>query len=210
MLPENTKLLFFFVIVLYAPVTCTSVLDTISANQTIRYGQTIVSPQETFELGFFKAGNSMNYYIGVWYEKIATGTVVWHYDDPYLESVSSRPVRNSSSHCCFLHTKTSSARASHGCRRVVEFGCRAEPIDPRKMKKPWARGALLLFGEVITATEREEITRRGRLTVRSSIKAYKLERSTVDCFLPPVSVFLREYLVDDRNRREKGGSDAHS
>ncbi|KAI3753820.1 hypothetical protein L2E82_25884 [Cichorium intybus] len=31
----NTKLLFFFVIVLYAPVTCTSVLDTISANQTI-------------------------------------------------------------------------------------------------------------------------------------------------------------------------------
>ncbi|KAI3509910.1 hypothetical protein L1887_25435 [Cichorium endivia] len=73
----NTKLLFFFVIVLYAPVTCTSVLDTISANQTIRYGQTIVSPLETFELGFFRAGNSTNYYIGIWYKKISTGTVVW-------------------------------------------------------------------------------------------------------------------------------------
>ncbi|KAI7746525.1 hypothetical protein M8C21_016367, partial [Ambrosia artemisiifolia] len=50
---------------------------TIFVNQTIRYNETIVSPQETFELGFFSPPNSMNHYVGIWYKKIPKRTYVW-------------------------------------------------------------------------------------------------------------------------------------
>ncbi|PON81470.1 S-receptor-like serine/threonine-protein kinase [Trema orientale] len=52
-------------------------LDTISATQSLKDGQTIVSAGGSFELGFFSLGNSMNRYLGIWYKKIADGTVVW-------------------------------------------------------------------------------------------------------------------------------------
>ncbi|KAI3816128.1 hypothetical protein L1987_15818 [Smallanthus sonchifolius] len=52
-------------------------LDTISANQTIKDGDTIVSDGNMFELGFFIPGKSKNGYLGIWYKKISYGTVVW-------------------------------------------------------------------------------------------------------------------------------------
>ncbi|KAI3675485.1 hypothetical protein L1987_85075 [Smallanthus sonchifolius] len=73
----KTKLIFAFLVVLYASITCTQAGDIISANQTLRYNDTIVSSQETFELGFFSPGNSKNHYVGIWYKKISKGTVVW-------------------------------------------------------------------------------------------------------------------------------------
>ncbi|XP_044501131.1 G-type lectin S-receptor-like serine/threonine-protein kinase At2g19130 [Mangifera indica] len=51
--------------------------DTISANQSLSGDQTIVSAGGVFKLGFFQPGNSSNYYIGMWYDKIALQTVVW-------------------------------------------------------------------------------------------------------------------------------------
>ncbi|KAI7728028.1 hypothetical protein M8C21_006095, partial [Ambrosia artemisiifolia] len=52
--------------------------DTIAVNQTIKDGQTIVSPQQTFELGFFSPGNaSENRYLGIWFKPLASGTVAW-------------------------------------------------------------------------------------------------------------------------------------
>ncbi|KAI3675486.1 hypothetical protein L1987_85076 [Smallanthus sonchifolius] len=72
----KTKLIFSFLVVLHASITCIRAVDGVSANQTLRYNETIVSPQETFELGFFNPGNSMNHYVGIWY-KISKGTVVW-------------------------------------------------------------------------------------------------------------------------------------
>ncbi|MFS8031245.1 putative non-specific serine/threonine protein kinase [Helianthus anomalus] len=53
--------------------------DTIYANQSLSGNQTIISKGENFELGFFKAGNSSNYYIGIWYKKVASNppTIVW-------------------------------------------------------------------------------------------------------------------------------------
>ncbi|KAK9074722.1 hypothetical protein SSX86_003040 [Deinandra increscens subsp. villosa] len=59
--------------------TCTKAAsDTLSTNQTIRDGETIVSPQQTFELGFFSPSNtSQNRYLGIWYKQLATRTVVW-------------------------------------------------------------------------------------------------------------------------------------
>ncbi|KAJ9553821.1 hypothetical protein OSB04_017866 [Centaurea solstitialis] len=55
----------------------TSVVDTISRNQAIKDGDTIVSDGHMFELGFFSPGKSKNRYVGIWYKKISTGTVVW-------------------------------------------------------------------------------------------------------------------------------------
>ncbi|KAL8109657.1 G-type lectin S-receptor-like serine/threonine-protein kinase At4g27290 isoform X1 [Apium graveolens] len=52
-------------------------VDVIRANETIRDGDTIVSARGEFELGFFSPGNSTNRYLGIWYKKIAYGTVVW-------------------------------------------------------------------------------------------------------------------------------------
>ncbi|KAD0592082.1 hypothetical protein E3N88_44007 [Mikania micrantha] len=57
---------------------CTAVaVDTISANQEIKDGSTLVSQGEMFEMGFFSPGKSKNRYLGIWYKKISYGTVVW-------------------------------------------------------------------------------------------------------------------------------------
>ncbi|KDP38983.1 hypothetical protein JCGZ_00740 [Jatropha curcas] len=52
-------------------------LDTISPNETIKDGETIVSANGNFELGFFRPGASKYRYLGVWYRKVSNGTVVW-------------------------------------------------------------------------------------------------------------------------------------
>ncbi|KAL4570010.1 hypothetical protein LXL04_025659 [Taraxacum kok-saghyz] len=54
-----------------------SAIDTISALQPLKDGSTIVSNGETYELGFFSPGQSHNRYLGIWYKKISTCTVVW-------------------------------------------------------------------------------------------------------------------------------------
>ncbi|KAK1437920.1 hypothetical protein QVD17_03720 [Tagetes erecta] len=53
--------------------------DTIFANQSLTGDETIVSKGGNFELGFFKAGNSSNYFIGIWYTNISFNplTIVW-------------------------------------------------------------------------------------------------------------------------------------
>lgn len=51
--------------------------DTITAAQSITDGDTIVSSDGSFEMGFFSPGNSKNRYLGIWYKKIPTRTVVW-------------------------------------------------------------------------------------------------------------------------------------
>ncbi|KAM0063404.1 putative protein kinase RLK-Pelle-DLSV family [Helianthus debilis subsp. tardiflorus] len=74
----KTKMLLDF-LVLYASITCSQcdAADTISASQTVRYNETIVSAQETFELGFFSPGNSTSHYVAIWYKRISIKTVVW-------------------------------------------------------------------------------------------------------------------------------------
>ncbi|KAJ6894417.1 G-type lectin S-receptor-like serine/threonine-protein kinase [Populus alba x Populus x berolinensis] len=70
------RLLFLCSFVLSSIRTSTT-LDTVTPSQPISDGQTIVSPGESFELGFFSPGSSRNRYLGIWYKKISTGTVVW-------------------------------------------------------------------------------------------------------------------------------------
>ncbi|CAI9275585.1 unnamed protein product [Lactuca saligna] len=53
--------------------------NTLSTNQSLSGDLTIISHGEKFELGFFKAGNSSNYYIGIWYKKLYSNPpiIVW-------------------------------------------------------------------------------------------------------------------------------------
>ncbi|KAI8552700.1 hypothetical protein RHMOL_Rhmol06G0286800 [Rhododendron molle] len=51
--------------------------DTITTVQFITENETIVSAGGGFELGFFSPGSSKNRYLGMWYQKITTRTVVW-------------------------------------------------------------------------------------------------------------------------------------
>ena len=50
---------------------------TITLNQQIRDGETIISAHGRFELGFFSPGISKNRYLGIRYKKVAAGTVAW-------------------------------------------------------------------------------------------------------------------------------------
>ncbi|QCE09600.1 G-type lectin S-receptor-like serine/threonine-protein kinase At2g19130 [Vigna unguiculata] len=52
-------------------------LTTLSADKKLTGDQTLVSEGGVFELGFFKPGNSSNYYIGIWYKKVTQKTIVW-------------------------------------------------------------------------------------------------------------------------------------
>ncbi|XP_057797288.1 G-type lectin S-receptor-like serine/threonine-protein kinase At4g27290 [Salvia miltiorrhiza] len=50
--------------------------DSLFNNQTIAIGQTLVSENLVFELGFFRPGKSPNVFLGIWY-KAVPDTVVW-------------------------------------------------------------------------------------------------------------------------------------
>ncbi|KAF3654926.1 G-type lectin S-receptor-like serine/threonine-protein kinase [Capsicum annuum] len=53
-------------------------VNTITTTQYIKDGDTIVSSDGTFELGFFSPGDtSTNRYVGIWYKKTSVTTPVW-------------------------------------------------------------------------------------------------------------------------------------
>ncbi|KAJ0867380.1 putative non-specific serine/threonine protein kinase [Helianthus annuus] len=63
-----------FIYIFFIP-TVSSAADTITANQSLYGDQTIVSSDENFEMGFYRPGNSSNYYIGIWYKKVKETTI---------------------------------------------------------------------------------------------------------------------------------------
>ncbi|XP_057466203.1 G-type lectin S-receptor-like serine/threonine-protein kinase At4g27290 isoform X2 [Actinidia eriantha] len=67
--------LLYYTILFSISILPNSIADSITPNQTIKTNETLVSPQGDFELGFFN--KSKNWYLGIWYKKISTGTVVW-------------------------------------------------------------------------------------------------------------------------------------
>ncbi|KAI3496054.1 hypothetical protein L1887_38404 [Cichorium endivia] len=70
-------ILIFFTSTLFVFLSSSTALDTLSPNQRIKDGNTLVSDGETYELGFFSPRNSKNRYLGIWYKQIPTFTVVW-------------------------------------------------------------------------------------------------------------------------------------
>ncbi|KAL1203050.1 G-type lectin S-receptor-like serine/threonine-protein kinase [Cardamine amara subsp. amara] len=62
---------------LFSAFLVTQATDIITANQTLKDGDTLLSKGESFELGFFSPGGSRNRYLGIWYKKISLQTIVW-------------------------------------------------------------------------------------------------------------------------------------
>lgn len=54
-----------------------SINSIITQGQVIRDGQTIISQSQNFTLGFFSPGDSSSRYVGIWYTRIPTQTVIW-------------------------------------------------------------------------------------------------------------------------------------
>ncbi|KAL8210645.1 hypothetical protein R6Q57_005082 [Mikania cordata] len=69
-------LLFYSCVLITISMTCAAV-DNITVDQVIRDGDTLVSADEMYRLGFFSPGRSSNRYLGIWYNNISPQTVVW-------------------------------------------------------------------------------------------------------------------------------------
>ncbi|AES63660.2 S-locus lectin kinase family protein [Medicago truncatula] len=61
--------------------------DTITPPQFITGNQTLISPSQNFELGFFTPKNSTYTYLGIWYKQIHIKNIVWvaNRDKPLLD-----------------------------------------------------------------------------------------------------------------------------
>ena len=75
-----------FLIILSFPL-CIS-LDTLTSDQSIKDGQSLISKENNFILGFFIPSNSSYRYLGIWYVKVTKQTVVWvaNRNDPINDS----------------------------------------------------------------------------------------------------------------------------
>ncbi|CAI9275601.1 unnamed protein product [Lactuca saligna] len=86
--------IFFFLYLFSIPSLSsgTNAYNILAVNQSLTGNQTLVSPAENFELGFFKPGQSPNYYIGIWYMKVKTRTIVWvaNRETPISDAFSSK------------------------------------------------------------------------------------------------------------------------
>ncbi|KAI5411134.1 G-type lectin S-receptor-like serine/threonine-protein kinase SD1-1 [Lathyrus oleraceus] len=65
-------------------------IDTITQFQSLDYGNTLVSKDGTFELGFFRPGSSINHYVGIWFKNIPNRRIVWvaNRDNPIKDNNS--------------------------------------------------------------------------------------------------------------------------
>ncbi|KAK1439560.1 hypothetical protein QVD17_05380 [Tagetes erecta] len=71
-------LLFLFVSTIFTPFLTSTAISIITPNQNITDGQTIISNDEFFKMGFFTpSSSSTNRYFGIWYNKISVTTIVW-------------------------------------------------------------------------------------------------------------------------------------
>ena len=74
----NSAILFsiFLLIYLYQSKYCYAIYN-ITTSQALSHGQTLVSPNQIFELGCFSPNNSANHYVGIWNKQISPLKVVW-------------------------------------------------------------------------------------------------------------------------------------
>ncbi|XP_022848661.1 G-type lectin S-receptor-like serine/threonine-protein kinase At4g27290 [Olea europaea var. sylvestris] len=73
---KDTSFLFLLLLLLAFLLSITA-NDILNTTHILRDGDTLVSSEGTFALGFFSPGNSDNRYVGIWYNKIPVFTVVW-------------------------------------------------------------------------------------------------------------------------------------
>ncbi|RZB75857.1 G-type lectin S-receptor-like serine/threonine-protein kinase [Glycine soja] len=74
---DNFRMLFIWLFILLSYLKNSTSMDSLSPSQSIRDGETLVSDEETFEVGFFSPGTSTRRYLGIWYRNVSPLTVVW-------------------------------------------------------------------------------------------------------------------------------------
>ncbi|XP_062013317.1 G-type lectin S-receptor-like serine/threonine-protein kinase SD1-29 [Rosa rugosa] len=72
----NSSMLFLFIFSLLPSQYWAEVYD-LTPSQSLAQGQTLVSPGQIFELGFFSPNNSANKYVGMWHKSIFPRKIVW-------------------------------------------------------------------------------------------------------------------------------------
>ncbi|XP_035547506.1 G-type lectin S-receptor-like serine/threonine-protein kinase At1g11410 [Juglans regia] len=67
---------------------CNSSTETLTQNQSIKDGQTLISKKKNFSIGFFSPTNSNFRYLGIWFTKVTEQTLVWvaNRNDPFNDS----------------------------------------------------------------------------------------------------------------------------
>ncbi|XP_047339283.1 G-type lectin S-receptor-like serine/threonine-protein kinase B120 isoform X2 [Impatiens glandulifera] len=76
-IPKYVLLCSFFCLLHLFFSSSSAISVNISQGQTIKDGETLISSDEKFVLGFFSPENSTSRYAGIWYNKIAVKTSVW-------------------------------------------------------------------------------------------------------------------------------------
>ncbi|GKV15814.1 hypothetical protein SLEP1_g26563 [Rubroshorea leprosula] len=66
---------FVICLILFSIISGAAAVDTIVPDKSMKNGETLVSSKGSFELGFFRSSNGQ--YLGIWYNKPGTRTVVW-------------------------------------------------------------------------------------------------------------------------------------
>ncbi|XP_039140877.1 G-type lectin S-receptor-like serine/threonine-protein kinase At1g11300 [Dioscorea cayenensis subsp. rotundata] len=51
--------------------------NTLLLGESIKEGQSLVSSNRIYELGFFNSTNSTNSYVGIWYHQLPVKTIIW-------------------------------------------------------------------------------------------------------------------------------------
>ncbi|GMY04994.1 G-type lectin S-receptor-like serine/threonine-protein kinase At2g19130 [Fagus crenata] len=72
-----SHLALLLLIIMSLEVHLSTASDTLYPGQSLAWSKTLTSRNGIFELGFFTPGKSHQYYLGIWYKKIAEKTVVW-------------------------------------------------------------------------------------------------------------------------------------
>ena len=105
--------------------------NSITATKPLTIHQTIVSAGEDFELGFFNSSNT-NWYVGIWYKKLPTKTIVWvaNRDNPLTSPSGVLKIgENGRQLFCFVSGERKTAGAFNGEREREEGGRRKEALS---------------------------------------------------------------------------------
>nr|XP_043625479.1 G-type lectin S-receptor-like serine/threonine-protein kinase At4g27290 [Erigeron canadensis] len=74
---EEATLFVSLLVFLHILQTYSAEINIISDSQFLTEEDKLVSPDGTFQLGFFKPNGTKNRYLGIWYTKVSVQTVVW-------------------------------------------------------------------------------------------------------------------------------------
>ncbi|XP_057749521.1 G-type lectin S-receptor-like serine/threonine-protein kinase At4g27290 isoform X2 [Arachis stenosperma] len=95
--------------------------DTITQFESLRDGNTLVSEDESFEMGFFSPSNNSNRYLGIWYKGIPVKTVVWvaNRENPVKDNSSKLSINSEGRLIILSHNKTLVWSANSTTQRQV-------------------------------------------------------------------------------------------